>query len=868
MTMRRAAAGSSARKFGAALAFVLFAVIVVAVPLAHSAPGNGDDDVEQRIQAILSRMTLEQKVDMIGGVEDFYIRAYPDLGVPQLRMSDGPLGVRNAEPPSTAMAGGISLAASWDPALAEQVGIQIGRDARARGVHFMLGPAFNIYRAPMDGRNFEYMGEDPYLAGKIAVGYIEGMQSQGVSSTAKHFVANNSEFDRHNTDSIVDERTLREIYLPAFEAAVKEAHVRAVMDSYNLTNEIHMTQNAPLNIDVLKKEWGFTGILMSDWTSTYDAVAAANGGLDIEMPSGKHLNREQLLPAIQKGLVSVATIDDKVRRILRVAIEFGWLDHEQADLAISRYNREGDQVALQAAREGAVLLKNDANLLPLKKSEIKSVLVVGPDAYPAVPVGGGSARAVPFQAVSFLQGISDYVGNTGKVYYSPGLLTVPQMADHTSYSTAATGGTPGLKAEYFTNPDLQGKPYLSRLEEHVDFGEPSKASLPEDAVSSRWTGYYSPRAAGKFDLFVASTGEDGGYYRLYVDNKLVLDDWMVSKELLGVATLTFDTNPHKIVLEHHGHSRWHGRHLRMGIVAEGSYVLPDATKLAAKADVVIIAAGFDPDSEAEGADRTFHLPPGQDELIQAMSAANKNVIVLLTSGGGVDMNAWLDHVQALLQVWYPGQEGGKAAADILFGDVNPSGRLPATFERRWEDNPVHDNYYPAERTNRVVYKEGVFVGYRGYEHNGTKPLFPFGYGLSYTTFKYSNLTVKAPDPGAKIDDFSTPVYKVSFDVTNTGTREGADVAQVYIAPPNTKVPRPTKELKAFRRIDLMPEETKTVSLTLDKRAFTYYNVDTKQWEVDDGDYQILVGRSSQDIELRGAAVWITVSTGAAPVITK
>ena len=691
MRLESATKRSLLPKIGAAL-LVLFFLVTTLVSL-HSA-NSPADDVEQRVQAILSRMTLEEKIDMIGGVDDFYIRAYPQLGLPRLRMTDGPLGVRNAEPPSTVMAGGISLAASWDPALAEQEGIQIGRDARARGVHFMLGPGFNIYRAPMNGRNFEYMGEDPYLAGQIAVGYIKGMQSQGVSATAKHFMGNNSEFDRHNTDSIIDERTMREIYLPAFEVAVKQGHVRAVMDSYNLTNGTHMTQNGPLNNDILKKEWGFTGILMSDWTSTYDAVAAANGGLDIEMPSGKHLNREALLPAVQQGLVSVATIDDKVRRILRVAIEFGWLDREQTDLAISRYNREGDQVALRAAREGAVLLKNDGNLLPLKKDKIKSVLVVGPDAHPAVPVGGGSARAVPFEAVSFLQGISDYVGNTGQVYYSPGLLTVPEMADKTSFSTTASGGTPGLQAEYFTNPDLQGAPYLSRTEEHVDFGPPSRTNLPDEAASSRWTGYYTPHAPGKFDLFVSSTGEDGGHYRAYVDEKLVLDDWTTAKELLGVATLTLDSNPHKIVLEHRGRSRWHGKHFRLGVAPEGSYVLPDAKKLAAKSDVVVIAAGFDPESESEGADRTFRLPPGQDELIQEMAAANKNVIVLLTSGGGVDMNAWIDRVPALLQVWYPGQEGGKAAAEILFGDVNPSGRLPATFERHWEDNPVHDNYYP------------------------------------------------------------------------------------------------------------------------------------------------------------------------------
>src|SRR5580700_8804843 len=577
-------AKSSQRRISVTFALLIIAITAALVPSATSAPA----DVEQRVEAILSKMTLEQKIDMIGGEDDFYIRAYPELGLPRLRMADGPIGVRHGGP-STTMAGGISLAASWDPALAAEEGTQIARDARAKGVQFMLGPAFNIYRAPMNGRNFEYMGEDPYLAAQIAVGYIEGMQSQGVSATAKHFIGNNSDYDRHNTDSIIDERTMREIYLPAFEAAVKQGHVRAVMDSYNLTNGTHMTQNAHLNIDILKKEWGFDGILMSDWTSTYDAVEAANGGLDLEMPSGKFLNREKLLPAIQNGQVSVATIDDKVRRILRVAIQFGWLDHEQTDLAISRYNRQGDQVALQSAREGAVLLKNDGNLLPLKKEAVKSILVVGPDAYPAVPVGGGSARVVPFEAVSFLRGISDYVGNGAQVFYSPGIPTVNEMSAATSFSTATSGGTPGLKVEHFTNENLQGKPFLTRIDEHIDFGPPSRKMLPAEALSSRWTGYYTPSAAGKFDIFVTSTGEDGGYYRAYVDDKVVLDDWTVSKELLGIATLSFDATPHKVVVEHHGESRWLGGHLRMGIARQGSYVLPDAKKLAAKADVVVVA---------------------------------------------------------------------------------------------------------------------------------------------------------------------------------------------------------------------------------------------------------------------------------------
>jgi beta-glucosidase len=852
---------SSQRSIGAILVLLFIGLTAALVPSASSAPG----DVEQRVAAILSKMTLEQKIDLIGGEDDFYIRAYPDLGWPRLRMADGPIGVRHGGP-STTMAGGISMAASWDPALASEVGTQIARDARAKGVHFMLGPAFNIYRAPMNGRNFEYLGEDPYLASQIAVGYIEGMQGQGVSATAKHFMGNNSDYDRHNTDSIIDERTMREIYLPAFEASVKQAHVRAVMDSYNLTNGSHMTQNSYLNIDILKKEWGFDGILMSDWTSTYDAVGAANSGLDLEMPSAKFMNREKLLPAIQQGQVSVATIDDKVRRILRVAIQFGWLDHEQTDLAISRYNREGDQVALQAAREGAVLLKNDGNLLPLQKDAVKSILVVGPDSFPGVPVGGGSARVVPFAAVSLLQGISDYVGNAAQVFYSPGIPTVQGMAAVKSFSTTASGGTVGFKAEHFTNPDLQGAPFFTRTEERVDFGPPpSKRTLPGEALSSRWTGYYTPGAAGKYDLFVSSTGEDGGYYRVFVDDKIVLDDWTTSKEVLGVATLTFDPSPHKVVLEHHGQSEWLGGRLHMGITREGTYVLPDAKKLAAKAEVVVVAVGFDPQSETEGADRTFHLPPGQDELIQEMAAANKNTIVVLTSGGGTDMNAWLDRVPALLEAWYPGQEGGKAAAEILFGDVNPSGRLPATFERRWEDNPVHDSYYPAAGSNRVIYKEGVFVGYRGYEHNGTKPLFPFGYGLSYTSFQYGNLVIKPADASAKSSGFSAPLYQVSFDVTNTGTRAGADVAQIYVGEAHAKVPRPARELKGFARVDLKPGETKTAMVTLDGRAFSYYDAEAKSWHADPGEFQILLGRSSQDIQLHSS---LTLSADAAASANK
>jgi len=826
------------------------------------------------VESILSQMTLEEKVDSVSGVDGFYVRGIPRLGVPRFRMADGPLGVRNFGP-ATAMAAGINLAATWDPALAERVGVQIGRDARAKGVHFLLGPGLNIYRAPLNGRNFEYMGEDPYLASRIAVGYIRGVQSQGVSATAKHFMANNSEFDRHSTDSVIDERTMREIYLPVFEAAVKEAHVGAVMNSYNLVNGSHLTQNRFLDSEILKKDWGFEGVLMSDWGSTYDGVAAANAGLDLEMPSGAFMNRAALLPAIQDGRVSVATIDDKVRRILRLAVKLHWLDRDQADATIPRYNVEGRRAALDAAREGIVLLKNDARLLPLDRHTIKSIAVIGPDAYPAVPVGGGSAGVRPFAAVSFLEGIANELGPGVSTYYHRGIPELSELAQNTNFTTAETGGSPGLLAEYFPNENLQGDPVVRRTDMHINFGAVSNAELgfipatyAAGASSARWTGYYSAPSAGAYDLFVQSTGEAGGYYRVSVDSKLLLDNWTEARALVGFATTTLDAGMHKVVVEHHGRPSFLGTRFRFGIVRQGSYVDPAAEKMASTADAVVVAVGFSPETESEGADRTFRLPPGQDELIQRMAAANKRTIVVVTSGGAVDMNGWIDRVPALLEAWYPGQEGGTALAQILFGDANPSGRLPVTFERRWEDNPVHDSYYPDAGSKRVEYKEGVFVGYRGYEHNAVKPLFPFGYGLSYTTFKYQNLATRpANQAGLATAPDSPPLYEVSFDVTNTGNRDGADVAEVYVGEGHPRVPRPAKELKGFARVSLRPGATQRVKVLLGSRAFSYYDADAHMWVMDPGGFTVYVGESVDQIRLKGT-ITLPPSTAAAGGVSK
>jgi beta-glucosidase len=794
-------------------------------------------DVNQRVEAILATLTLEEKIDYIGGVDGFFVRDLPRSGVPRLKMADGPLGVRNFGP-ATAFAAGIGLAASWNVALAERVGTELGRDARAKGVHFLLAPAVNIYRAPTNGRNFEYMGEDPLLAGRIATAYIKGVQAQGVAATVKHFAGNDSEYDRHRTDAVIDERTLREIYLPVFEAAVKDAHVGAVMTAYNLLNGVHMSQNARLNVDVLRKEWGFPGVVMTDWTSTYDAVGVANGGVDLEMPSGALMNRETLLPAVRDGRVSVATIDDKVRHILRLALRFGWLDRDQRDLDVPRWNPEGRRVALDSARESAVLLKNEGGILPLDRARVRTVAVIGPLADPAVPAGGGSAHVEPFDSVSLLHGLADALPSS-RVLYHRGLPTYGELLERTDLRTAENG-EPGVVLETFENPDLAGPPAGRRII-HRDEWHDGLHCPP--CPSARFTAFLTPATEGDYDLVLQGTTETNGY-RLLLDDALLVDAWDRAPALVHTRRVHLTAAPHRLVVEKHQRRHQNAFRFRMGVVSPRTIVAPDAKALAVRADVVVIAAGFDAESEAEASDRTFALPFGQDALIREIVAVNKNAIVVLTSGGGVDMTSWIDQVPAVLASWYAGQEGGRATAEILLGETNPSGHLPATFERRAEDNPTHASYYPDAGTRRVPYREGVFVGYRGYERDSVKPLFAFGHGLSYTTFHYSNLSLTP-------DHTTDGRVSVSFDVTNAGTRAGATVAQVYVGSPASKAPRPPQELKGFAKVPLEPGQTRRVTVDLDPRSFSYYDVAAAQWRADPGTFEIRVGEASNAIVLRG-----------------
>lgn len=676
---------------------VISAAFVLSVTLA------GAQEITQackdRAKSLVDQMTLQEKVEYIAGYRDgFYIRPVERLGIPEIRMADGPQGVRN-NTKSTLFACGVAAAASWDQALAYEMGVALGQDSRARGVHILLGPGVNIYRSPLCGRNFEYMGEDPYLASRTAVNYIEGVQSQGVMATIKHFALNNQEYDRHHVSTNADERTMNEIYFPAFRAAVEEAKVGSVMTSYNLVNNVHASESGFLMKDNLREKWGFDGFVMSDWTSTYSTLGIVKGGLDLEMPRAFYFKYDLIKPLIDSGVIRESEIDEKVQHILQTLIAFGFMDRPQLDKSISEDNAYSREVAYKMACESAVMLKNDG-ALPLKAGRKNRIVVMGPNA-DRIPCGGGSGKVDPLYSISLYAGL----GQLGKNY--PVQLIEP--ADNLDYNT------------------------------------------------------------------------------------------------------------------------------------------PENVKALESASSVVICAGFDTETEKENHDRTFTLPEGQDAMIKFAAAHNSNVIVVIYSGGGFDMSAWKDDVKAIIMGWYPGQEGGLALARMLAGEFSPSGRLPMSIETCWEDNPVHDSYYTKEKaenkrgfTNRyVTYNEGVFMGYRGYDRLGTKPLYPFGYGLTYGDFEYSDLTVVPSEDGVD----------VKFTLTNNGKMAAAEVAQVYVGELCPSVPRPVKELKGYARVQLGKGESKSVTVHLGKEAFAFYDVDIHDFRVNAGKFSIMVGASVGDIRL-------------------
>jgi beta-glucosidase len=794
----------------------------------------GADSVDERVNALLGRMTLQEKLDYIGGIHAMSIRPIPRLGLPEIRMSDGPVGVRQ-DRPSTRYPAGIALAATWNPLLAAKEGTSMGRDCRARGIHILLAPGLNINRVPVCGRNFEYLsGEDPYLASQMVVPFVRGVQSQGVVATVKHFAANNQEFNRMEISAVVGERALREIYLPAFEAAVKEGQAGAVMDAYNQVNGSFCTENRFLNLQVLKTEWGFSGVLMSDWGATHDTLAAVNGGLDLEMPSGSYFNPTALSSLLRKQQITESQIDDKVRRILQLIVRNGFLDHPQLDLAIPENDPTSAAAALAVAQEGIVLLKNDGKLLPLDRKNVHSVAVFGPDARAGVPTGWGSSLVHPINSVSLVDGLRELLGPEVKIDYFDAGVGAFESAEFL-HSGDDGNLESGLKAEFFNNPILSGHPVLTRVDSHVDFDWPTGMPLPElfsDQFSARWTGMIRPSYSGVHAFRARS--DDG--IRVFLNGELIIDDWQDHAPRTVTAIRPLEAGKtYSLRIDYHNHGG-----SALARFAWASFAVPDAVR---DYDVAIIGAGFDDGTEGEGADRTFALPDLQDRLIQNVAEKNPRTVVVLFSGGNADMSTWMDKVPVLLHAWYPGQEGGHALAKLLVGDVNPSGKLPVTFEKAFADNPASANYPSRDGGKTVNYAEGIFVGYRGYDHSAIAPRFPFGFGMSYTDFEYSNMQISA---------VATTVgepLQVKFRVKNVGNRSGAEIAQLYVHPIEPAIERPVRELKGFSKVWLDPDEEKEVSLMLNPRAFQYFDLTTHRFKTDAGRYELEVGSSSRDIRL-------------------
>ena len=821
------------------LFFIGLFAVVCALPL-FGQPAVKDTTIEK----LVGKMTLEEKIDFIGGYQDFHIRAVPRLGIPQLNMADGPLGVRNYGR-STAYPAGINLAASWDKKIAYGVGKAIACEAHSKNAHIILGPALNIYRMPLCGRNFEYLGEDPYLAGHIAKEYITGMQDQGIIACVKHYAANNREFNRQNCSSDMDERTLHEIYLPAFKTAVQEGMVGAVMTSYNLINGIHASENNYLINQILKGDWGFDGIVMSDWGSTYNGLNCARGGLDLEMPSGRMMNRATLIPAIQSGALSEEVINDKIRRILRVYKRFGLFENPNVSKGYVLDSNYVRHTALDAARGGMVLLKNEKNILPLKKDKIKKIAILGPHGKPTVTGGGGSSYINPTRTISLVDAVQQVAGERITVAYEKGLFTeapFPEdLFDHFDFYVYKNGKrVQGVNADFYNGKKLEGDVIASKFFEKLDLTDDGLWGGLKVQVdfSVRFSCFFSPQESGYYSL--GASGDDG--YRIKLDGKTILELWRDQGPTHAKCDVFLNAGKeYKVEVEYYQSGG--GAQITLGSAKAKIELKPEeytalALDAAKKADLVILAVGFDNTTESEGFDRTFEMPYKQSEFIKTIAQVNSNIVVVLNAGGNVEMSSWIDDVKGLLMAWYPGQEGNLAAAEILFGITNPSGKLPASFEYKLEDNPCYNYNFD---TLKVFYGEGIFTGYRYWDKSKSKPRFPFGFGLSYTNFICSDISID------KKEYFSGEPVRVRVTVQNTGALEGADVVQLYVSDKESTFPRPVKELKAFEKIHLTPGEKKVVEFELHKDAFAFYNPISHSWEVEPGDFEICIGNSSATI---------------------
>ena len=774
-------------------------------------------------------LTVEQKIQLLAGADQWHTAGFASPPVPVIRTSDGPAGVRGTSwdgERSGSFPCGSALGATWDPELIRDVGRALAREARSKHAHVVLAPTVNLHRTPIGGRNFECFSEDPVLTAELAVAYIEGLQEEGIAACVKHFVGNDTEFERMSISSEIDERTLRELYLVPFEAAVRRAGTRTVMAAYNRLNGTFCSEHSWLLTDLLRGEWGFDGLVMSDWYGTHSAGASLRAGLDLEMPGPPRERGPRLQEALAAGDVDEADVDRSVARLLALA-EWTGATVDQPTDEVTADDAATRDVIRRAAARAAVLLKNDTGLLPLSPA-VRSIALIGPNARYGRVQGGGSARVRPVHR----PGPLDALTSRGfEVTFEPGGSIARFL--------------PTVHGE-FTIELVDGEGVVARADtDRLSWreGDPLVYRGDTTAVDARITGGFVPDAAGAWEFGVRAIGP----VTLVVDGDVVIDvpAGRTGGAFYGLggpeerATVELEAGRRCEVVVHYPATGDPARRVLVGArpVSTGGHI-EHAAAAAADADVVVVVVGTDDNWETEGEDRAgMSLPGDQDELVAAVAAANPSTVVVVNSGSPVTM-PWLGEVSAVLQLWFPGQELGDALADVLTGAEEPGGRLPVTFPVRIEDTPAYA-HYPGTG-GRAVYAEGAFIGHRWYDREGIAPLFPFGHGLGYTTFSIRPTGLS----GTTADGAD-----VTVEVTNTGHRRGSEVVQVYVGPPAGDPARPLRHLAGFGRVDLEPGQTEQVAIELGRRAFAVWG--QGQWTVPAGVYELWIGRSSRDLVSAG-----------------
>ena len=795
------------------------------------------------IETLVDQLTLAEQVSLLSGEDFWSLPAIDRLGLGKLRVTDGPNGARGGGSlfggvTAAAFPVGISIGASWNPDLAYEIGSAIADEVKSKGAHVSLAPTVNIHRSVTNGRNFECYSEDPELTAALTVGYIKGLQDKNISATLKHFAGNESEIERTTMSSDVDERSLREVYLRPFEDAVKKAGTWGIMSSYNRLNGTFTSEHPWLLTDVLRDEWGYDGIVMSDWFGSHTTAETVNAGLDLEMPGPTRDRGDKLIEAVENGEVSRDMIRTRALNILRLMQRTGALYDTRPFEEHADDRPEHRALIRRAGAEGTVLLKNNG-LLPLAADG--TVAVIGPNAKTAQIMGGGSAQLNPHYSVSPYQGIVSKLGEAS-----------------VSYATGCTNHRwePMLSGEFdiafFDNTTLSGTPvHTGTQQDAMGFFVPpiAEGKVRPDHFSARMTKTITPEVSGTYQL-----GAHGAaYLRVFVDGKLIVDlseqNWTKGRtffeegcdHLTGEVTLTAGQD-HKIEIElqtkNAAHLQFTAFYVGLGLPMTDDDIA-QAAQVAAQADTAIVFVGRSGEWDTEGSDLLdITLPGRQDELVRAVADQNQRTIVVLQTGGPVEM-PWLSDVAGVLQAWYPGQEAGNAIADVLFGDVEPTGRLPQTFPLRWADNPTHSQdpvVYPGH-DGHVRYDEGVFIGYRHYDRHQVTPMFPFGFGLGYTTFDLSDITATVHDTG----------ISVSVALTNTGDRDGTGVVQLYVGDDEASVERPARELRGFAKCHVPAGETKTVQIALSPRDFAFFDVDHGLWRIEAGTFTLSAGLSAADI---------------------